>query len=84
MSLLCHRTPGLFEDLIKEKCQVDIRIVSGANCCRIRGVICGVQSQGRVLLVIDCKTNSQCLIPVDKVAVICKVCPTTRRRGLLF
>lgn len=71
---------GVIKNLAEVACEVDIRLVSGANCCRLRGIICGVINCGKVVVVIDCKTNSKCFIPVDKIAAICKVCPPKRKR----
>ncbi|MEJ6949737.1 hypothetical protein [Natronospora cellulosivora (SeqCode)] len=80
MGLLGRVTPGIYEAFIREKCEVEIILTAGANCCRLRGIICGVIQCGKAITVFDCKTRSECVVAVDKICSICRVRPTTRRR----
>ncbi len=70
---------ALLKELADDVCPVEVRITSGAPCCRIEGIICDVIKNNCILVIIDCKDNAKCFVPVDKIAAICKLCPGEKK-----
>lgn len=65
---------AILKELGDDACPVEIRLVSGSECCKIKGIICDVIKNNCILVLIDCCKNAKCFIPVDKIAAICKFC----------
>lgn len=79
----CLNTRNDLVDVIKElgedACEVEVRIQSGSDCCRIKGIICGLIKNCRILIIIDTDRDVKCFIPINKIAAICKKCGCGRR-----
>ncbi len=71
---------ALLKELADDVCPVELRLVTGSDCCRLEGIICDVIKNNCILVIIDCKDNAKCFVPIDKIAAICKICPGEKKK----